>query len=53
MTTLSLEVRPFLYHSWMLELTRLIPGGTAGNVIASRLSEKPTNKVLVIEAGGR
>lgn len=30
---------------------RLFPGGTAGNVIANRLTENPKWKVLVVESG--
>ena len=29
-----------------------VVGGTAGNVVATRLSENPAFSVLVIEAGG-
>ena len=49
----SLEVR-FLYHEPM-ERThpRSLSGGTAGNVVANRLTEDINIQVLVLEAGGR
>lgn len=50
MTTLLLEVKSLLSFSFDRSLI-LQKGGTAGNVVAARLTENPDVCVLVLEAG--
>jgi len=52
MITSSLEVR-FILNGMDKPQLRPFLGGTAGNVLANRLTEDRNAQVLVLDAGGR